>query len=69
MEGIKEMKKTLEQLEDEYNSHPRESGRLLLLCNNDLSKLESLYDTMRVNSLFKIPVTNHEVNEVLKHKQ
>jgi hypothetical protein len=59
------MKKTLEQLEDEYNSHPRESNRLVLLCDNDLVKLEFVYKKLNSNILLKVPSTKEEVNQYL----
>lgn len=59
------MEKTLELLEDKYNSHPRESNRLLVLCDNDLSKLELLYKTLDSNLLLKVPSTKEEVNNYL----
>lgn len=35
--------KTLEELENIFNSHPRESARFLELCNNNLDILEKFY--------------------------
>jgi len=61
--------KTLEELEDLYNSHPRESHRLLTLCDEDMKKLELLYVMMKRHFVGCVPGTKEEVEQVLALKR